>query len=623
MSISCEAPSSGGPKEASSATAWGKERPLPVPELPPSLDGRGNMASVDTIVSEQERPVAFYAESGHESPSISMNRWPRGGPRNAVSRVGYISDDAEDEGDAATAQQGPPGASSALVQEAPPPLIGHVRPRLKPAESPREALPSTAAVKLRPAALSRMASRQESLGRASSSRFRAPSQQDVAGHVSADLVGGDFHAQAFERGPPKRAASTDDQGRSSLEAFERTRSPPKQLGRADPRRRGSSEARGARGASDSHSAGVADERNAEDGRGSKQQPTQDRDLRVADQRISSRASPPSRADQVRRSFAEAFADESERRAAALASRSSSRPISRVEGQVDQRQLAQRANVAAAAAEQLRRMTPPQEKDVSDSASVQDSKQLQNGFTRSSVTLFVALYQEAGSGIRADPVEPQADHLGLSPASASPGSRPRTPTQSDRSPVKAVEDLPEQLPTPTPPTAPPRDASTTPAAATEAAASQRLPPPQSLQGTQKEIKVMLEVEEQRRAAVTASRARSRIVSRAEGSVDPASLAARSDVTKAAAEQLRRLAEQRRASGSHQAAAPTNGCQAKRHAAATKIQAVWRGHRIRLWVNAARVIARFTKFVLPSTKMSPSKLRQPRVLRPRCNMRTAGC
>ncbi|KAL8443659.1 hypothetical protein Emed_006677 [Eimeria media] len=603
------------------------------------------MASADTIVSEQESSMAAPAEGGHESPSFSMNKWPRGRPRNAVSRVGYISDDAGDESNQ-PAPKAPSGVTSPheeggpfvadvpsislsragsnqslkakharpqsrprvqLMHLAVPTALGHVRPRVKPAESPREAPASSAAVKPRPAALSSMTSRQESFGRALPIRSRAPSQQDVAGHVPADFEGGDLHAQTSKGGSPRRASLTVGQKRSSLEASEQREPPVQQLRGTDSHGRGSFEAGGTRRASDSHRASVTHESNEEGGEGLKQQqPTQDRDMHAEEQRRGSRAGPPSRAEQVRRSFAQAFAAESERRAAALASRSSSRPISRVEGQIDQRLLAQRANVAAAAAEQLRRMTPPQEDVVSEPTSVKDRKQ-----------------QEADSGAQAEPVEPQADHLGSSLPSASPGSRPLVSTQSDRSPAKAVGDLPAQMPPPTPPTAPPRDASTTPAAATEGAATQRHAPPQSLQEAQKEIKVMLEVEEQRRAAVSASRARSRIVSRAEGSVDPAVVASRADVAKAAAEQLRKLAEQTKASGKYQTAAPVNGYQAKRHAAATKIQAAWRGHRIRVWVNAARVIARFTKFALPSTKMSPSKLRQPRAMRPRCNLRTAGC
>lgn len=68
-----------------------------------------------------------------------------------------------------------------------------------------------------------------------------------------------------------------------------------------------------------------------------------------------RTAPPSRAAAVRRSVAEVFAADSERRAAALASRRSSRAISRAEGSADPRNFAQRADVAVAAAEQLRKM----------------------------------------------------------------------------------------------------------------------------------------------------------------------------------------------------------------------------------------------------------------------------
>lgn len=66
-------------------------------------------------------------------------------------------------------------------------------------------------------------------------------------------------------------------------------------------------------------------------------------------------------------------------------------------------------------------------------------------------------------------------------------------------------------------------------------------PQSLAGAQQELKMMLEVEQQRRAAATASRARSRIISRAEGSFDAQRFAERSNVASAAAEQLRKLVE----------------------------------------------------------------------------------
>lgn len=53
--------------------------------------------------------------------------------------------------------------------------------------------------------------------------------------------------------------------------------------------------------------------------------------------------------------------------------------------------------------------------------------------------------------------------------------------------------------------------------------------------------MLEAQEQRRAAAIASRARSRVISRAEGTFDAARFAERADVAKAAAEQLRKMAE----------------------------------------------------------------------------------
>ena len=61
--------------------------------------------------------------------------------------------------------------------------------------------------------------------------------------------------------------------------------------------------------------------------------------------------------------------------------------------------------------------------------------------------------------------------------------------------------------------------------------------------------MLEVEEQRRLAAIASRARSRIVSRAEGAFDESKFAERTDVAKAAAEQLRKLVESTRGTVSY--------------------------------------------------------------------------
>ena len=64
---------------------------------------------------------------------------------------------------------------------------------------------------------------------------------------------------------------------------------------------------------------------------------------------------PARAVAVQKAVAEVFAAENERRAAALASRISSRTISRAEGSAELKRFEQRSDVAEAAAEQLRRM----------------------------------------------------------------------------------------------------------------------------------------------------------------------------------------------------------------------------------------------------------------------------
>lgn len=70
---------------------------------------------------------------------------------------------------------------------------------------------------------------------------------------------------------------------------------------------------------------------------------------------SARPAPPARATAMQKAVAEVFAAENERRAAALASRISSRTISRAEGPAELRGFEQRSDVALAAAEQLRRM----------------------------------------------------------------------------------------------------------------------------------------------------------------------------------------------------------------------------------------------------------------------------
>ena len=66
-------------------------------------------------------------------------------------------------------------------------------------------------------------------------------------------------------------------------------------------------------------------------------------------------------------------------------------------------------------------------------------------------------------------------------------------------------------------------------------------PQNIHRAQQELRAVLEVDQQRRAAVSASRVRSRVISRAEGTIDSRILAERSNVANAAAEQLRKMAE----------------------------------------------------------------------------------
>lgn len=72
-------------------------------------------------------------------------------------------------------------------------------------------------------------------------------------------------------------------------------------------------------------------------------------------RAPSKTSFPSRASIMQKAVAEVFAAEDQRRAAALASRISSRAISRQEGSSDMTRFSQRADVTHAAAEQLRKM----------------------------------------------------------------------------------------------------------------------------------------------------------------------------------------------------------------------------------------------------------------------------
>ena len=76
-----------------------------------------------------------------------------------------------------------------------------------------------------------------------------------------------------------------------------------------------------------------------------------------------RTARPSRASVMQKTVAGVVAAENDRRAAALASRISSRAISRAEGSADLSHLAQRADVARAAAEQLRKMGAPSQGDA--------------------------------------------------------------------------------------------------------------------------------------------------------------------------------------------------------------------------------------------------------------------
>ncbi|KAL8431037.1 hypothetical protein Efla_007621 [Eimeria flavescens] len=480
--------SSGGRSAAGSRPASGNTSPLSVFELPTSHVAVGG--SLEASVSADAREPAMTDQSLRDTreaaSSNAMGEWPRGRQRNAVSRVGYISDE---EGGPAGAQKlsgrhslttgGPPtqpisdsGRCASGLAPFPkararpriqhthlavPTDVGHIRPRMKLAESPRELPAPPSDVKARPAALSSMAAKQPSFGLASDTpviKTRAPSRQNIAGHISAKSTSAPLPpSQVTQRIIVSDISSAEGSKPGSMEPTEKALLQRQSSG---PHSRHSLEGvRAAPAAGDEGGlAGLRTHNEPADGTGDRAKGVTAESGEAAAEAVKSpRISGPSRTSAVRKSFAEVFAGEEGRRAAALASRINSRAISRAEGSADLMHLAQRADVAAAAAEQLRKM-----------------------------------------------------------AAVSMPQAPREAVVEAGSQAKDEADV------------------------------QRLLVPLSIHKAQQEVKAMLEVEQQRRAAVSASRARSRVISRSEGAMDPDRLAERSDVAKAAAAQLRKLAQE---------------------------------------------------------------------------------
>ncbi|OEH75197.1 hypothetical protein cyc_09206 [Cyclospora cayetanensis] len=257
----------------------------------------------------------------------------------------------------------------------------------------------------------------------------------------------------------------------------------------------------------------------------------------------SRLVPPSRAVFMQKVVADVFAAENERRAAALASRVSSRTISRAEGSVDLSRFAERANVAAAAAEQLRNM---------------------EGFSTRGAANAESLEAIQGRGVGATNTKGRLSvHPGF-PANGSPETTFSQLKAGDGTSYKGGSDD------------------------HEASSPARLRMPYSIHGTQQALSAVVELDEQRRAAKIASRSCSGIISRAEGIHDPVELDGRSDVTKAAAEQLWKMEQK-----------------TKRMPAATKIQAVWRGKMLRVWMASARAVARSVEYAVCHDKRSSTE------------------
>ncbi|CDJ36834.1 uncharacterized protein EMH_0097130 [Eimeria mitis] len=240
--------------------------------------------------------------------------------------------------------------------------------------------------------------------------------------------------------------------------------------------------------------------------------TDTNDVKTAGREASARPTSSTRAAAVQKAVAEVFAAQNERRAAALASRISSRTISRAEGSAELKCFEQRSDVAQAAAEQLRRIE-----------AARAASEIQ--------------------GPKSNTVEPSGG-----PQSLSRDAYQDVKIGGSQSGHEGAKERVEQIGKPsvqTPPTAPPKDDS--PVAhkgeheTTDPSLLQRARLPQNIYAAQHELAAAAEMDEQRRLAAVVSRARSRIVSRADGCADRSNLADRADVARAAAEQLRKMAQ----------------------------------------------------------------------------------
>ncbi|CDJ48934.1 hypothetical protein, conserved [Eimeria brunetti] len=528
--------SSAGPAE--SITVSGRDSPLSVSELPPSGAHTGNEVDPGDRRPTEAAPGGNpEGLSGHEqTPQVE---WPSGRSRNAVSRIGYVSDAiepstvapdetevAELKGSSVNLLLRPPSPSATSIplvssqdgngsrtmsrqriqqiHLAVPTSVGHIRPRAKPVESPREAVSTPLSARSRPAALSRMTTLQES------------TQSPLSGTATPNLLRREGSSVDMP-GPPV-------EGVRDISRVSESPVVPKVVGKYASQELKTTRAQQAPSTSQGDAKGLPSDletsgvpaskgtRPGEEDAGERS--TVIGELKDAEGGVTARSAPPARAVAMQKAVAEVFAAANERRAAALASRISSRTISRAEGSGELNRFEQRSDVAQAAAEQLRKMEAAR----------------------------------AANGIE-DPKPEPLERSGGQQRSSTDGDRIllRRGNLSDQDGTKERVEQLGNLSVPTPPTAPPKDGSPKDSSpkdeheATESAALQRSRIPRNIHAAQHELTVAAEVEEQRRLAAVISRARSQIVSRAEGYDDQSNFADRADVAKAAAEQLRKMAQ----------------------------------------------------------------------------------
>ncbi|CDJ66505.1 hypothetical protein, conserved, partial [Eimeria necatrix] len=402
----------------------GRESPLSVSELPQLDSHTVNEAETRRQGSLMAAPEGRPQEAFQVAEN-SMVEWPRG-PRNAVSRIGYISDTAE----ASAEDHGKVVLTTGKADE------------VDTLPGP----PPTTAV-----------TRQHREG---NSMFELPSTTDAGQRSEAALE---------QKGTGTEQSRLRSHGEASIipQSVVTT------------------------GASDSRRASLQ-ERERTNGTGS----TANDVMNVGSYGTRARTTSPASRANMQKAMAGVFSTANERRAAALASRISSRAISRAEGSItDPKLLEKKSDVTHAAAEQLRRM-----RDLSTNP--------QHDADKTDVVESPHLYTDLVSAKMA----PEREGSAL---------------------------------VPTPPTAPPKDSSPVgPVEPTDSTVQQRSRMPQNMHETQLELTLAAEMGEQRRVAAITSRARSRIVSRAEGTAEGGQLDYHTNVAEAAAEQLRRL---ERASG----------------------------------------------------------------------------